>query len=201
MALQVSLIGVSLSMDTFAVSVCNGMCYRNMNLKKGGEIALIFGSFQMIMPLIGFFVILCLLRGIDINIIDKYDHWIAFVILMIIGVKMLADYFLEIRKPKEQIVPKRFSIAEVLVQGLATSIDALAVGVSFIAMYSDGITEFTVCGYAGIIGTITVIAAAAGVYIGWRIGKLFERRTGIARLFGGFILIGIGLKILIEGLI
>ena len=199
--LQVFLIGVSLAMDAFAVSICDGMCYRDLDKRKGGAIALTFGAFQMAMPLIGFFIAFGLSRIIDVNFIDTYDHWVAFVLLAVIGGKMIVDSALELRKPAEQLQPKKFSVAEMIVQGVATSIDALAVGISFIAMYEEGITEVTVWGYTGIIGVTTVIIVAAGVVIGSRVGKLFERKAGAAQIVGGLILIGIGLKILIEGLI
>lgn len=199
--LQVFFIGVSLAMDAFAVSICDGMCYRDLDKKKGGAIALTFGIFQMAMPLIGFFVAFGLSQVIDPAFIDNYDHWIAFILLLIIGAKMIIDAIVEMRKPEEQITPKKFSVAEMLVQGVATSIDALAVGISFIAMYEDGITEATIWGYTGIIGATTVVIVAVGVFIGSRVGKLFERKTGIAQILGGLILVGIGLKILIEGLI
>ena len=199
--MQVFLIGISLAMDAFAVSVCDGMCYRDLNKKKGGAIALTFGAFQMAMPLIGFFVAFGLSQVIDTAIIERFDHWVAFALLLFIGAKMIIDAALEMRKPAEQLTPKKFNVAEMLVQGVATSIDALAVGISFIAMYEEGITEVTIWGYTGIIGATTVLIVAAGVFIGSRVGKLFERKTGVAQILGGLILVGIGLKILIEGLI
>ena len=201
MVFQIFLIGVSLSMDAFAVSVCDGMCYRDLNRKKGAAIALTFGVFQMAMPLIGFFVAFGLSMVIDTQFIDSYDHWIAFALLLIIGVKMILDSVMEMRKPAEQLAPKKFNVAEMIVQGIATSIDALAVGISFIAMYDEGITEVTVWGYTGIIGITTFIIVCAGVFIGSKVGKLFEKKTGIAQILGGVILVAIGLKILTEGLI
>ena len=198
--MQVFLIGISLAMDAFAVSVCDGMCYRDLNKKKGGAIALTFGVFQMAMPLIGFFVAFGLSQVIDTAFIDRFDHWVAFVLLLFIGAKMIIDAALEMRKPAEQLTPKKFNVAEMLVQGVATSIDALAVGISFIAMYEEGITEVTIWGYTGIIGATTVLIVAAGVFTGSRVGKLFERKTGVAQILGGLILVGIGLKVLIEGL-
>lgn len=201
LVLQVLLIGVSLAMDAFAVSICDGMCYRDLNKKKGGAIALIFGAFQMAMPLVGFFIAFGLSQIIDGGVIDSFDHWVAFALLLFIGVKMIVDACLEMKKPAEQIEPKHFNIAEVLVQGVATSIDALAVGISFIAMRGEGITEVTVWGYTAIIGAVTVLIVAAGVFIGTRVGKLFEKKTGVAQIIGGLILVGIGLKILIEGLV
>ncbi len=199
--LQVFLIGISLSMDAFAVSICDGMCYRDLNKKKGVAIALTFGVFQMAMPLIGFFVAYGLMQVIDVSFIDKYDHWIAFALLLFIGVKMIVDAVREMRKQCEQVEPKKFSVGELLIQGVATSIDALAVGISFIAMYEEGITEVTIWGYTGMIGATTFIIALVGVFIGTRVSKLFERKTGVAQIIGGLILIAIGLKILIEGLI
>ena len=201
LVLQVFLIGISLAMDAFAVSICDGMCYSDINKKKGGVIALTFGVFQMAMPLIGFFVAFGLSQVIQTEYIDLVDHWVAFALLIFIGGKMIIESVLELRRPEEQLAPKKFSLAEVLVQGVATSIDALAVGISFIAMYEDGITEVTVWGYTGIIGVTTAIIVAIGVFIGTRVGKLFSRKTGVAQIIGGLILVAIGLKILIEGLI
>ncbi len=201
MVLQTVLIGASLAMDAFAVSVCNGMCYRDMDKKKGGIIAATFGLFQMAMPLTGFFIAFGLSRFIDTGYIDMFDHWIAFALLMFIGVKMIFDAAGELRGGSEAIMPKKFIMAEVLVQGVATSIDALAVGVSFIAMYDSGINEVTVWGYTAIIGVVTLAIAAAGVFLGSKVGKLFEKKAGVAQIIGGLVLVCIGIKILIEGII
>ena len=201
LVLQTVLIGASLAMDAFAVSVCNGMCYRDMNKKKGGIIAATFGLFQMAMPLTGFFIAFGLSRFIDTGYIDMFDHWIAFALLMFIGVKMIFDAAGELRGGSEAITPKKFSMAEVLVQGVATSIDALAVGVSFIAMCDSGINEVTVWGYTAIIGVVTLAIAAAGVFLGSKVGKLFEKKAGVAQIIGGLVLMCIGIKILIEGII
>lgn len=201
LVLQTVLIGASLAMDAFAVSVCNGMCYRDMDKKKGGITAATFGLFQMAMPLTGFFIAFGLSRFIDTGYIDMFDHWIAFALLMFIGVKMIFDAAGELRGGSEAIMPKKFSMAEVLVQGVATSIDALAVGVSFIAMYDSGINEVTVWGYTAIIGVVTFAIAAAGVFLGSKAGKLFEKKAGVAQIIGGLVLVCIGVKILIEGII
>ena len=201
LVLQTVLIGASLAMDAFAVSVCNGMCYRDMDKKKGGIRAATFGLFQMAMPLTGFFIAFGLSRFIDTGYIDMFDHWIAFALLMFIGVKMILDAAGELRGGSEAIMPKKFIMAEVLVQGVATSIDALAVGVSFIAMYDSGINEVTVWGYTAIIGVVTLAIAAAGVFLGSKVGKLFEKKAGVAQIIGGLVLVCIGIKILIEGII
>lgn len=201
LVLQTVLIGASLAMDAFAVSVCNGMCYRDMDKKKGGIIAATFGLFQMAMPLTGFFIAFGLSRFIDTGYIDMFDHWIAFALLMFIGVKMIFDAAGELRGGSEAITPKKFSMAEILVQGVATSIDAFAVGVSFIAMYDSGINEVTVWGYTAIIGVVTLAIAAAGIFLGSKVGKLFEKKAGVAQIIGGLVLVCIGIKILIEGII
>ncbi len=201
LVLSIFLIGVSLAMDAFAVSICDGMCYRDINKKNGGFIAAAFGVFQMGMPLIGFFIAFGLSRVFNTEYIDMFDHWIAFALLAFVGGKMIFDAVREMRHPDEQLTEKHFSVPEVIVQAVATSIDALAVGIGMIAMYADGVTEVTVWGYTAIIGVTTFIIAAIGVFIGTRVGKLFQRKTSLARILGGLILVGIGLKILIEGLL
>lgn len=199
--LSIFLIGVSLSMDAFAVSICDGMCYTDLNKRKGSVIAGTFGIFQMVMPLIGFFVAFGLSKVINTSFIDMFDHWVAFLLLAFVGGKMIFDAVKEMRHPEEQLSDKRFSMLEVTVQGVATSIDALAVGIGVIAMYADGVTEVTVWGYTAIIGVTTFILSVVGTFLGTRVGKLFQRKTSLARVFGGLILVGIGLKILIEGLL
>ena len=133
--------------------------------------------------------------------ITNFDHWIAFLLLAFVGGKMIFDAVKEMRHPEEQLSEKRFSMLEVTVQGVATSIDALAVGIGMIAMYGDGVTEVTIWGYTAIIGVTTFILSVVGIFLGTRVGKLFQRKTSLARVFGGLILVGIGLKILIEGLL
>lgn len=199
--LSIFLIGVSLSMDAFAVSICDGMCYTDLNKRKGGVISAAFGIFQMGMPLIGFFVAFALSQVINTEYIDMFDHWVAIALLAFVGGKMIFDAVREMRHPEEQLSEKRFSLLEVTVQAVATSIDALAVGIGMIAMYSDGVTEVTVWGYTAIIGATTFLISVAGVFLGTRVGKLFQRKTSLARVLGGVILVGIGLKILIEGLL
>ena len=199
--LSIFLIGVSLAMDAFAVSICDGMCYTDLNKRKGCVISAAFGIFQMGMPLIGFFVAFALSQVINTEYIDMFDHWVAFALLAFVGGKMIFDAVREMRHPEEQLSEKRFSLLEVTVQAVATSIDALAVGIGMIAMYSDGVTEVTVWGYTAIIGATTFLISVAGVFLGTRVGKLFQRKTSLARVLGGVILVGIGLKILIEGLL
>ncbi len=192
--LEIFLIGVSLSMDAFAVSICDGMCYGDVNKKKGAAISATFGVFQAAMPLIGFF-----LGSLFMNYIDAYDHWVAFGLLAIIGGKMVFDAVKELRGGEEELAIKKFSYTEVLVQGVATSIDALAVGLSLNAM--AGINNYNVWWLVAIIGLTTVTISAIGIVIGYRVGKLFKNKASVAEIIGGLVLIGIGIKLLIEGLL
>lgn len=200
MVLEVFLIGLSLSMDAFAVSVTDGLCYRNLTKVKGATIPLAFGLFQAVMPLIGYFVAFGLGQAFE-EIFDKIDHWIAFVLLAIIGGKMIYDAIKQLRSKEEEIKEKKYSVPEVLVQGVATSIDALFVGVSFAA--TEGLKNSipNVLVGVAIIGVTTFAISLAGVLIGVKIGNVLKNKSGIATLIGGLVLIGIGLKILIEGLI
>lgn len=200
LVLEVFLIGLSLSMDAFAVSVTDGLCYRNLTKVKGATIPLAFGLFQAVMPLIGYFVAFGLGQAFE-EIFDKIDHWIAFVLLALIGGKMIYDAIKQLRSKDEEVKEKKYSVPEVLVQGVATSIDALFVGVSFAA--TEGLKNSipNVLVGVAIIGVTTFAISLAGVLIGVKIGNVLKNKSGIATLVGGLVLIGIGLKILIEGLI
>ncbi|MDE7379751.1 MAG: manganese efflux pump MntP family protein, partial [Clostridia bacterium] len=133
--------------------------------------------------------------------------YIAFFLLLLIGGKMVLDGVKELRamngepKPETEVEvkAKKFSYPEVLLQGLATSIDALAVGVTMGAM--KGVNNVNIFGLVGIIGGITFIISLVGVIIGVNIGKLFKNKASIAEIIGGLVLIGIGVKILVEGII
>ena len=192
--LEVFLIGVSLSMDAFAVSICDGMVYGDLNKRNGAVIPVTFGVFQAAMPLIGFF-----LGSLFIQYIEPFDHWVAFALLLFIGGKMSFDGIKEIRYPEQELTSKKFSFEEVLVQGVATSIDALAVGLSMLAM--EGITYGNVWWYVSLIGVTTLCISTVGIIIGYKVGKLFKNKASIAEIIGGAVLILIGLKILVEGLI
>ena len=200
LVLEVFLIGLSLSMDAFAVSVTDGLCYRNLTKVKGATIPLAFGLFQAVMPLIGYFVAFGLGQAFE-EIFDKIDHWIAFVLLAIIGGKMIYDAIKQLRSKEEEIKEKKYSVPEVLVQGVATSIDALFFGVSFAA--TEGLKNSipNVLVGVAIIGVTTFVISLAGLLIGVKIGNVLKNKSGVATLIGGLVLIGIGLKILIEGLI
>lgn len=196
---SVILSGVSLAMDAFAVSICDGMVYRNLTKGKAVVMPTVFGIFQAVMPIIGFYICMAFSR---IDAFDAVDHWIAFALLFIIGGKMIYDGIKELRAKEEELKPKQFSLPEVLVQGVATSIDAFFVGFSLNAMLT-GINNVQAWAWisVGIIGVITFIISLVGVIIGVTVGQLFRKKASVAEIIGGLVLIGIALKILIEGLL
>lgn len=198
--LEIFLIGISLSMDAFAVSVTDGLCYENLTKLKGVSVSLTFGIFQAVMPTVGFFIAYGFGMAFQ-EVFDQFDHWIAFALLFIIGGKMLLDAIKEFRSNGEEVSRKSYSVIEVLVQGVATSIDALFVGVSFVA-YSElkgNIGNLFIS--VAIIGVTTFIISLIGLILGVKVGKILNKKAGLANILGGLVLIGIGLKILIEGLI
>ena len=182
--LTVFFIGLSLSMDAFSVSVTNGLCMKNIKIKHAFLIALFFGFFQFLMPLIGFFA-----ASLFGEYIEVVDHWIAFVLLMFIGIKMIIEAR-EIKDCNDNCL-KALSIKILTLQAIATSIDALAVGVGL------GALKVPLLSSCIMIGIITFVLCFMGVFIGKKAGDIFK---GKAEVLGGIILIGIGLKILIEHL-
>ncbi len=181
--LTVFLIGLGLSMDAFSVSVTNGMCLNRVKIKDSSKIAFMYAFFQFLMPVLGFFA-----GNIFKNAINSVDHWIAFCLLLFIGIKMISEAF---EKKDEKEDCKKIGLKLLFVQAIATSIDALAVGVSFAAL------KMPVFSSSLIIGIITFVICFFGVYIGKKVGNLLK---GKAEILGGLILIGIGVKILIEHL-
>jgi putative Mn2+ efflux pump MntP len=174
-------IALGLSMDAFAVAVANGFQIKQQHLRHAARIALFFGGFQAIMPVIGW------LAGTSVrNFISGFDHWIAFTLLCFIGVKMIYESLTIL--PDEK-VKNASNISVLLILSIATSIDALAVGLSLSFLKINIITP------AAIIGVMTFVLSFMGVYIGKTFGHFFERKLEIA---GGIILIGIGIKILIQ---
>lgn len=180
--LELFLIGVGLSMDAFAVSVCRGLSMERMRWRQGGIIALLFGGFQAAMPLAGW----ALGRQFERYIVSV-DHWIAFGLLGYIGGKMIWDAFHE----GADTCPAGFDLKELLMLAVATSIDALAVGITF-AFLSVNIWLAI-----GLIGGVTFVISAAGVKIGNVFGTRYQKK---AEICGGVILILMGTKILLEHL-
>ena len=180
---------IGLSMDAFAVSVCKGLAIQKLNMKQQAIVGAWFGGFQGLMPLFGY------LLGVNFReYIVQIDHWIAFVLLGYIGGKMIWDALHEDNEGQACDIEERLDLKELLIMAVATSIDALAVGVGFsteLSGYGEGF--FT----AAIIGVATMVISTAGVYIGKLFGGLLKQK---AEILGGVILVGIGLKILIEHL-
>ena len=178
--IELILLSIGLGMDAFAVSVCKGISMKKMNWKKACIIGLYFGGFQAIMPVIGYFF------GSSFeSIITNIDHWIAFILLAIIGAKMIQEAF----QKEEEEYNEDISVKTMIVLSIATSIDALAVGITFAFLKVNLLLAIT------LIGTITFILSVIGTKIGNRFGDKYKSK---AELAGGIILIIIGLKILLE---
>ena len=178
---EVLMIGVGLSMDAFAASVCKGLCMRRATLKNVLIIGVFFGGFQALMPLLGYF----LGKQFEEYIVSV-DHWVAFALLAFIGGKIKYDGNESCDAKKTNL-----KLREVLILALATSIDALAVGISFAFLKVDiGSAVLT-------IGVITLLLSSIGVVIGNKFGARYKNKATLA---GGIILILIGTKILLEHL-
>ncbi len=177
-------IAVGLSMDAFAVAICKGLSMQKATLKKSVIVGLYFGGFQAIMPLIGYYF-----GSQFAPYITAFDHWIAFILLAIIGGKMIID---SLKKDDACFDPTEeadLSASVMLPMAVATSIDALAVGVSFAFL------QVNIVWAVSFIGVVTFILAAAGLKIGNLCGAKFKN---VAEIAGGVILVLIGLKILLE---
>jgi len=168
-------------MDAFAVAVVCGLAAKPLRVSYAFRTAFFFGAFQAFMPIIGWAAAVNLRM-----IIASFDHWIAFILLFAIGCKMIYESF---RKKKKNYGGNAVSLAGLLVLSLATSIDALAVGISFAFLKEKIILPSL------IIGFVTFILSFAGVWLGNRFGHIFENKLETA---GGVILIGIAIKILVS---
>jgi len=179
-----SIIGIALglSIDAFAVSVANGFLIKQVHFKHVLRIALFFGGFQAIMPIIGWST-----GHFFSGYFSKINYWIAFSLLSLIGIKMIIE-----AGKIERDIKNATNIPTLIMLSIATSIDALAVGFSFAMLHLHIIKP------AIIIGIITFVISFSGVYLGDKLGHLFERKLDI---IGGIILILIGVKILLENLL
>lgn len=178
---ELFLIAVGLSMDAFAVSVCKGLSVQRLEKKHMAAVGLYFGGFQFLMPVIGY-----LLGSRFESLITSVDHWVAFVLLLIIGGNMIKESFSEAEKLNDD-----FGVKTMTLMAVATSIDALAVGITFAFL------QVRIVPAAALIGVTTFCLSALGIYIGNRFGVRYKSR---AELAGGIILILIGTKILLEHL-
>ena len=180
--LEIIIVALSLSMDAFAVSICKGLSMKKIYFKNVIIIALYFGIFQAVMPIIGY------LFGISAaEIVKKIDHWISFILLLIIGINMIKNSFDTENEKDDDII----SVKVMVPLAVATSIDALAVGVTFAFLNTNILLS------APVIGTITFILSLIGVKFGNKFGDKFQKK---AEIMGGIVLILIGLKILLEHL-
>ena len=179
--LDLFILAVGLSMDAFAVSVCKGLSLGKIKPKHMCIAGAWFGGFQALMPLIGYF-----LGSFFAEMIEKYDHWVAFVLLAIIGGNMIKESF-----GKDEKVDSSMDVKSMLLLAIATSIDALAVGVTVAFL------QVQIVPAVSFIGVITFIFSAVGVKIGSLFGTKYKSK---AELFGGIVLVLIGIKILLEGI-
>ena len=184
---EIFMIGVGLSMDAFAVAICKGLAMPKLDKVQTLVIALFFGGFQALMPFIGWML------GKQFEAyITSFDHWVAFVLLAIIGGKMILDVIKGGDDEEETAVTEsKLDIKELFMLAVATSIDALAVGISFAFLQVKIVSAIT------LIGCTTFCISAIGVFVGHKFGAKYEDK---ASLVGGVILILIGLKILLEHL-
>ena len=184
--IEIVLLAISLSMDAFAVALCKGLALKKIDLKSCAIVGLWFGAFQGLMPLLGY-----LLGSTFADKINSIDHWVAFVLLALIGGNMIKEAF----DKDEENVNCSLGAKAMLVMAIATSIDALAVGVSF--AFTDFEPDWFVYIAFTLIGIITFSLSSIGVKIGNFFGTKYKSKAEFA---GGLILILLGLKILLEGL-
>lgn len=178
---EVILIAAGLSMDAFAVAICKGLATREFSVKRMLCVGAWFGAFQALMPSIGYF-----LGSSFAEYIVKFDHWVAFVLLCVIGINMIRE-----SRECEDEVSDDMSFKTMFLLAVATSIDALAVGITFALKNVNEVYSYI------IIGVITFVLSGIGFFVGNRFGMKYRSR---AELVGGAVLIVIGLKILLEDL-
>ena len=178
---ELLLIAVGLSMDAFAVAICKGLSIRELKPRHAVLVGLYFGGFQALMPVIGW-----LLGARFEHVIASFDHWVAVCLLAIIGISMIQEAF-----SKAEELSDDLGVRTMVMLAVATSIDALAVGITFAFL------QVKILPAAGLIGVTTFLLSALGVYIGRLFGLRYKAKAEFA---GGVILILIGLKILLEHL-
>lgn len=183
---ELLLIAVGLSMDAFAVSICKGLGMKKVNMKVAAVLALFFGGFQGLMPLIGW-----ALGSQFLWLIAPIDHWIAFGLLAVIGGKMLWEALHDEEGEDDGKPADRIDLGEFFILAIATSIDALAVGISFAALSVDIVPSVL------LIGIVTFAFSIGGVFVGNYFGSRYQKPATIT---GGVVLILIGLKVLLEHL-
>lgn len=190
---EIVLIGGALSMDAFAVGMTNGMTEPHMKAYKRFLMAATYGAFQFLMPVLGYY---CGFAFYEL--VKKIAPWLSFALLAFLGGKMIFDFAREQRSEKGTEESGALGAGKLLAQGVATSIDALAVGVTLLAAETAGGLPLHVVLCALIIGAVTLLLSLIAVELGRKLGN---RLSGWANLVGGLILLAIGIKLLIEGLL
>ena len=191
---ELTIVSIGLAMDAFAVSISKGLAIRELRWRQAAWAGLWFGGFQALMPLLGFFV-----GSRFSESIKAVDHWVAFVLLLIVGLNMIREAIAEKKadadstedSEKEELTSSDLGVRTMLVLAVATSVDALAVGITFALLKVNMLVAVSM------IGVITFAISAAGVYLGHAVGAKFKKS---ASLLGGVVLVGIGIKILLEHL-
>lgn len=181
--LSILLMAVALAMDAFGVSVTDGIILKRVRFCDALKIGLFFGGFQFVMPCIGSFV-----AGFAMKYIEAVDHWIAFGLLVFLGVRMI----IEARREEKEVPKNPLGIYTLFLMAVATSIDALAAGITIAAVGTPILTP------AAIIGIVAFLFSFAGIYIGSKSGDILGEK---AEILGGVMLILIGIKTLIEHLL
>ncbi len=200
--LTVFFLGIGLSMDAFSVALTDGLTYTDINKRKSFFIAATFGVMQALMPLIGFWLvelIETIAGSVTGNkageIASLIVVWLAFALLLFLGIKMLIESIKEMKKPLEEKCAKRFSIKEVLFYGFATAVDALAAGV---ALHAGLSTVVTVWLHVSIILAFTFVISLIGLFLGKQIMRLLKGKYEIAGIIGGCILILLAVWVVIS---
>lgn len=179
---KVLLISISLAMDAFAVSICKGLCLKDLNIRKQIKIGFYFGIFQAIMPIVGYYI-----GDLFDELLLAIDHYVVFVLLIIIGVSMIMETIVN----KKESFDEQINFKSMFIPALATSIDALAVGFSFAFMKVNLWTSVVT------IGIVAYLFTYIGVLIGYKVGSKYENK---AKVVGGIILILIAIVTLLEQL-
>ena len=179
---KVLLISISLAMDAFAVSICKGLCLKDLNVRKQIKVGFYFGIFQAIMPIVGYYI-----GDLFDELLLAIDHYVVFVLLIIIGVSMIMETIVN----KKESFDEQINFKSMFIPALATSIDALAVGFSFAFMKVNLWTSVVT------IGIVAYLFTYIGVLIGYKVGSKYENK---AKVVGGIILILIAIVTLLEQL-